>query len=368
MQRPEDIEYRKWLFVFALLTTVVAVCLILAGATVTSTGSGDAVPDWPLSYGSLTPPMIGGIFYEHGHRLIAGLTGILVAILAFWMNRVEVRKWVRWMSYGALIAVIIQATLGGLRVLLISTEGVQDAAMTVTGGANIQSTKIAVAVTHATLAQSILCMLFVILVATSRSWIHSRRQNALAVENQTLWRDTKIMVGLVFSQLVIAALVRHTGAGLVIPDFPLAFGSIIPPFWDLPHDPNAPFPVSETSFTLMVTIQFLHRLMAVAILFWVFTLFMRYNRLPQIGKLTIYLLGLTVVQITLGAMNIWTGKSVFSTVPHVVVGALILAGSVVIATWAWRFTQQKGDAPYHEHRNGALETTELSATESGIGR
>ncbi len=366
MQRPDDIEYRKWLFVFALLTTVVAVCLILAGATVTSTGSGDAVPDWPLSYGSLTPPMIGGIFYEHGHRLIAGLTGILVAILAFWMSRVEVRRWVRWMSYGALIAVIVQATLGGLRVLLVSTEGVQDAALAVTGGANIQSTKIAVAITHATLAQSILCMLFVILVATSRSWLGFIRQSTGIADSQKTWRDARIMVGLVFAQLVIAAMVRHTGAGLVIPDFPLAFGSLIPPFWDLPHNPNAPFPVSETAFTLMVTIQFLHRLLAFVILFWVFRLFMNYNDVTQIGMLTRYLLILTVIQITLGAMNIWTEKSVFSTVPHVVVGALILACSVVIATWAWRFTRQAMDAP-GAVANGAAGEAELSAAESRIG-
>ena len=92
MEQKERTSYDPWLHRFAILTACVAVFLIVAGATVTSTASGDAVPDWPLSYGTLNPPMIGGILWEHSHRLIAGLTGILIGILAIWLWRREPRK------------------------------------------------------------------------------------------------------------------------------------------------------------------------------------------------------------------------------------------------------------------------------------
>ncbi|MCI0530532.1 MAG: COX15/CtaA family protein, partial [candidate division Zixibacteria bacterium] len=133
MNNAENKLYNQRLHRFAILTAAAAVILIVAGATVTSTGSGDSVPDWPLSYGTLTPPMIGGILWEHSHRLIAGITGILIGILAIWLWRKEPRKTVKWLGMAALVAVIIQAVLGGLRVLIVSTEGVQEAAVQLTG-------------------------------------------------------------------------------------------------------------------------------------------------------------------------------------------------------------------------------------------
>ena len=116
-------EYNPWLHWFALFAGFSTIFLIVAGATVTSTVSGDSVPDWPLSYGSLNPPMIGGIFWEHSHRLIAGFTGIVIGILAIVLWMKEPRKYVKWFGMTALIAVVIQAILGGLRVLIVSTEG-----------------------------------------------------------------------------------------------------------------------------------------------------------------------------------------------------------------------------------------------------
>src|SRR5271170_5005619 len=102
---------------FAFLLSCCVVLLLMAGALVTSNDAGLSVPDWPLSYGSLLPPMVGGIFYEHGHRMIATLVGTLSIVLAVWLWRVESRRWVRWLGVVALGAVIAQGILGGLTVL-----------------------------------------------------------------------------------------------------------------------------------------------------------------------------------------------------------------------------------------------------------
>ena len=105
------------LHIYARIVVLVSLFLVFAGGMVTSTGSGLAVPDWPLSYGMLMPPMIGGIFYEHGHRMIATLVGMLTIGLAVWLQRRESRRWLRRLGWGALAAVCLQGLLGGLTVL-----------------------------------------------------------------------------------------------------------------------------------------------------------------------------------------------------------------------------------------------------------
>jgi heme A synthase len=123
---------------FALFTACCTAFLIFVGGLVTSTESGLAVPDWPLSYGMLFPPMVGGIFYEHGHRMVASFVGLLTVILAIWTWRRETRAWVRRLSLAALAAVILQGLLGGLTVLyLLPTP---------------------ISMTHACLAQTFFCM------------------------------------------------------------------------------------------------------------------------------------------------------------------------------------------------------------------
>ncbi len=332
----KNFTYDKWLHRFAVFTAVVAVGLVLAGATVTSTGSGDAVPDWPLSYGTLAPPMIGGILFEHSHRLIAGFTGIFIAVLALWLWRSMRRSQVKWVGLAALFAVLVQATLGGLRVLIVSTEAVQDAALHLTNHANIEAIRIAIAVTHAALAQTIICLLFAICVFTSKSWM----QNAPEMTGEKIVRKGRLLslglVGIVFLQLVLGALVRHTDAGLIIPDFPLSFGQLIPPFENLPHNPNAPFPLTPSELLLKVSVHFAHRVGALVILAFVTYLFWRYRHSAVLGRMAGLLLGLTLLQATLGALNIYTGKSVYTTVLHVAVGALLLAGSVAFGLWRWR--------------------------------
>src|SRR5213079_182823 len=108
-----------WLRNFTKFVAAATLFLIFAGAMVTSTGSGLAVPDWPLSYGRLMPPMVGGIFYEHGHRMVATTVGLLTIGLVIWLTRREPRAWVRRLGWAALAAVVAQGVLGGLTVIFL---------------------------------------------------------------------------------------------------------------------------------------------------------------------------------------------------------------------------------------------------------
>src|SRR5262245_62857343 len=110
-------HFSVWMNRYAKLLVFVTFLLVIAGGLVTSTGSGLAVPDWPLSYGQLMPPMVGGVLYEHGHRMIAASVGALMLVLACWIFWRERRRWVGWVAACALAAVVMQGVLGGITVL-----------------------------------------------------------------------------------------------------------------------------------------------------------------------------------------------------------------------------------------------------------
>ena len=111
--------FDAWRHRFAVATVAATLALIFIGGLVTSTGSGLSVPDWPLSYGMLMPPMVGGVFYEHGHRMAATAVGFLTLVLAVWTARAEPRPGVRRLAWAALAAVITQGVLGGLTVIYL---------------------------------------------------------------------------------------------------------------------------------------------------------------------------------------------------------------------------------------------------------
>src|SRR5471030_2314615 len=117
-------ETPVWLRRFAKFVAAATLFLIFAGAMVTSTGSGLAVPDWPLSYGMLMPPLVGGIFYEHGHRMIAATVGFLTVLQAIWLQRSEPKRFVRMLGWWSVGAVIAQGLLGGLTVKLLLPKSV----------------------------------------------------------------------------------------------------------------------------------------------------------------------------------------------------------------------------------------------------
>src|SRR6266705_1687972 len=109
----------NWLRRFTKFVAFSTLLLIFAGAMVTSTGSGLAVPDWPLNYGMLLPPMVGGILYETCHRYIASFVGFLVVIQAIWLQMREPKRFVRMLGWTSLGAVITQGILGGMTVLFL---------------------------------------------------------------------------------------------------------------------------------------------------------------------------------------------------------------------------------------------------------
>src|SRR5580658_7080612 len=116
---PRGVKYHAGLYRWSVLLAFCTLLLVVAGGLVTSRDAGLSVPDWPLSYGKLMPPMEGGILYEHGHRMVATLVGLLTIVSMIWLFRAERRKWLRWLGVVALAAVILQGVLGGLTVLLL---------------------------------------------------------------------------------------------------------------------------------------------------------------------------------------------------------------------------------------------------------
>lgn len=355
-------QTHTWVNRFAVLTAVATVVLIVAGATVTSTGSGDAVPDWPLSYGTLFPRMVGGVLYEHTHRMVAGVTGVLIMILAVWLWRWEPRRWVRWLGLAVAMAVVAQAVLGGLRVLIVSQPPVQEAALGVTGMIHVTPVRIAFSVTHAALAQIVLCLVFALATITSARWRTGVDSAPDHVPHDTsrISRLAFLVIVLVFAQLLIGALMRHMGAGLAIPDFPLSFGRLLPPFDNLPYNPNAPFQVPYDEVKTRVVIHFAHRvgalIVALAIMYLTWRLFRYHRKERRLVRLGAVLLGLLVAQLTLGASVIWTKKAVPITVLHVAVGASLLGTGVVLWLWATR-RERAGSSEYAK-----------PATKGGLGK
>jgi cytochrome c oxidase assembly protein subunit 15 len=179
---------------FAVFTSCSTFFLLIAGALVTSNDAGLSVPDWPLSYGSLTPPMVGGIFYEHGHRMVAGFVGLLSIVLAVWLWRVERRLWLRWLGITAVGAVVAQGVLGGLTVLFFLPPAISTA--------------------HAALAQLFFCTILSIAFFTSAWW---ERSGILVADHPGLSIHLLAIAtaGAVFVQLLLGAAFRHKGFGIL---------------------------------------------------------------------------------------------------------------------------------------------------------
>ena len=207
-----DRRSNKWLNRFAWFTAIATLFLICSGGMVTSKNVGLAVPDWPTTFGYNMfffpfSKWIGGIFFEHIHRLIASTVGFLTIILAVWLWRSEPRRWVRNLGYAALAAVIIQGVLGGLRVTMLKDE---------------------IGIFHACLAQAYFATLIVIALVTTNFW-DRLSLNPLQSDNvRILVRVSIITAIMIYVQLSLGATMRHQHRDLSILDFPLAYGKIIP--------------------------------------------------------------------------------------------------------------------------------------------
>jgi cytochrome c oxidase assembly protein subunit 15 len=288
-----------WLHRYATLVSSATVLLIVAGGLVTSTGSGLAVPDWPTTYGwsMFTFPldkMVGGIFYEHSHRLIASAVGFLTIVLAAWIWIEDPRRWVRRLAIVALGAVILQGLLGGITVLFLLPD--------------------AISIAHAGTAQIFFCLTVAISLFTSQGW--SSRPVA-AIDDRRLRQIAGLTTVAVYVQILLGATVRHTGAGLAIPDFPLVFGGLLPPSWTAP-----------------VAIHFAHRVGAIvatlAVLAAAGHVVYHHSRRPELLRPAMTLVLLVMVQVTLGGLVIWSRRGIAINTAHVVVGALVLATSLIL--------------------------------------
>ncbi|MCS7315082.1 MAG: COX15/CtaA family protein [Bryobacterales bacterium] len=189
-----DEKRTTWLHRYALLTAVATFLLVAAGALVKSQEAGLAVPDWPLSFGQLMPPMEGGVLYEHGHRMIGALVGLLTVGLTVWLWRSAVPRWLKRLGLAASIAVIVQGVLGGLTVLLKLPP--------------------AISISHAMLAQLFFSAIVIIVRATSAEW-------SVAPEpmEDTGTPPLKLLAWLgppaIVVQLLLGAAYRHKVLGIV---------------------------------------------------------------------------------------------------------------------------------------------------------
>jgi cytochrome c oxidase assembly protein subunit 15 len=304
-------ETPHWVHRYAVVLVVLIVFLIGAGALVKSKEAGLSVPDWPLSYGSLNPPRwwtIENVRAEHGHRLIAGTVALLAVGLALALWRVEPRRWLRRLGYAAVAAVLLQALLGGLTVLFFLPPPIS--------------------VSHAGLAQLFLCLIVTIAVATSRWWCDEPEPLPAA---SRVFEAAAITTGAIYAQILVGAVMRHSGAGLAIPDFPLVFGRLIPPHFDFP-----------------IAIHFSHRmgaLIVAGLVAWtVARVFGAANSESRLRRPAMTLVVLVIVQIALGATVVLSQKAVLPNTVHVAVGAMVLATSLMIALRARRLIARRASA------------------------
>lgn len=400
----------RGLHLFALLTSAAAFLLLGAGGLVTSHGVGMAVPDWPNSCGYNmfffpASQWVGGIFYEHTHRLIASGVGLLTTILVLWLHGRKAQpfmfwaglvmlvvalaswlkfparwtdalvlgasgiacfggsfvwpkcepapKWLRWCGIVAFIAVVLQGVLGGLRVVL-HMDGL--------------------GVFHAMLAQLFFVLMCSIALFSSRWWQNLPAQTIPAINRRFTWLFAAASI-LIFGQLILGAAMRHQHAGLSIPDFPLAYGKLWPA-----TDPASVQLYNQRRLEVLsvnpitafqIVLQMVHRIMAMLILATV--AFCAWSARRELGKSNLMskaALGwvvLILAQACLGAFTIWSDKAADVATAHVLVGALSLLTGALLCIVSRRYVtsaRRVAESPTAQ----AMPQTPLMAHGAGMGK
>jgi cytochrome c oxidase assembly protein subunit 15 len=298
---------------FAIATAAWIVLLIIAGALVTSNDAGLAVPDWPLSYGSWMPPMVGGIFYEHGHRMIATVAGLLTIILAVWLQLREPRAWVRKLGWAALGLVILQGVFGGITVLMRLPPPVST--------------------THATLAELYFVTILSIALFTSRWWQRDL-PSFEDVGSPKLRTLAMLTSAAVFTQLILGAAFRHGAFNL------------------MPHEIGAVVVLVLS----IVTGRAVRK---------------RFGNVPDLRRWGALLSAIVGTQFLLGLAALWavsqaqhaaqpTVTYVSLTVVHVLVGALTLATSWMLTLSCFRLIRPEPAGSVAARPNSAAARTETS--------
>jgi heme a synthase len=334
------LKFNRPLHWFAVLTALFTFLLLGAGGLVTSHEAGMSVPDWPNSYGYnmfLFPPSqwVGGIFYEHTHRLIASGVGLMTTILAVWLWLKDTRQWMHWAGTAAFLLVVAQGVLGGLRVVLADAQ---------------------LGIFHAIIGQLFFVLTAAIALFTSRWWLELERRPPAGrgtggggkpgglEAGVLLQRLVLFTTVLIFCQLIIGATMRQQHAGLAIPDFPLAYGKIWPDTSAAAvqsYNENRMNVIAENPITaFQIVLQMLHRVVALVICVLTATCaWQAWRRLGQkdpLTKLALAWLGLILVQALLGAATIWSNKAADVATAHVLGGALSLVTGALWCVIAFR--------------------------------
>src|SRR5881275_2255081 len=324
---PTRRDYNKWLNRFVWFICVTALLLICSGGMVTSKNVGLAVPDWPTTFGYnmfLFPvsKWVGGILFEHTHRLIASAVGFLTIILASWLWSSESRRWVRNLGLAALAGVILQGILGGLRVTMLKDE---------------------IGIFHACVAQAFLALLVVIGLVTTNFW-RSLEEIDIKPKKFPPIRRLAIAITLaIYVQLALGATMRHQHRDLSILDFPTANGAWIP-------DTSAAALAKINAWrdargfsdvtAFQIWLQMAHRFLALAIAIAVIAFSLRVRRdaphFVALKRLSIWWVALVTCQIALGASTIWSNKAADVATAHVALGAVMLSFGVSISAICWR--------------------------------
>ena len=274
---------------YSVLVAVCTLFLVVAGGLVTSNDAGLSVPDWPLSYGKLMPKMEGGIFFEHGHRMVATTVGMLTIGLAIWLWRSEQRRWMRRLGFIALAAVIVQGILGGMTVIFLLPKPVS--------------------ISHACLAQLFFSTTVLIALFTSAEW--KRRLPMVEDDGAPGLHLLAAAVPLfVLTQLALGAAARHRAIGV------------------LPHVIGAAVVMGMILWIVIRTL-------------------VRHSGVAPLRRSALCLLVIGVSQVFLGVAAYMSriatvdapqpmAVMVTFTVAHVAVGALTMAASVVMTAEVFR--------------------------------
>ncbi|HET9743829.1 MAG TPA: COX15/CtaA family protein [Terriglobales bacterium] len=281
------IRFHRGLHRFALALSGCIFILIVAGALVTSEKAGLSVPDWPTSFGSIykIPPMVGGVKFEHTHRMIAEFVGLLTILFCVAAFRVDRRKWLRYLSLAAIGTVIIQGVLGGITVLFFLPWYISSA--------------------HAAVAQTFFAIVVLMALYTGSDWMQAAPQKLTDEGTPSTRTLTILAICAMYLQLFFGAAFRHSGMSI------------------LPHLVNAVLTSGILAWTAIRVLS-------------------RYGDIPQLRRPAATMIGLLLVQLGLGfaaylTRIVW-GKDavqplpsmVDTTVAHVAIGALLLVTSFVL--------------------------------------
>jgi len=300
-------SYHPGVHRFAVFTVGWTVLLLIAGALVTSNDAALSVPDWPKSFGTWTPPMVGGVFYEHSHRVTAGVLGVLTLILAIWIWIKEERRWLRWFAVIAVGGIVAQAILGGQVV--------------------IQLLHYWLPVIHACFAQIMFGALLSIAVFTSQWWITDRPQ----LDNRgspSIHSLALLNAGVIFLQVFLGAGFRHKE----IPIWPHAAGSL------------------AVLATVVWTAVVLRK---------------RFESSRELTKIRILLHSVFGLQFLLGIGAYWSRLAtadapqpmrvmIVLTVTHTVVGAALFAVSILTILFCYRLVPRAGAVAVSSDRPGTV--------------